>query len=97
MLLYILPTQAAQISAREALQDVLSHAASDQLHLAVQQPKSHKSRLLEQAAQLLQASPIERGQIEAVLREIYANFTAEQLSKDLSQIRQQLANRLNLA
>lgn len=100
-LLYILPTQAAQISAREVLQDVLSHAASDHLHLAVeqavQQPKSRESRLLEQAAHLLQDSPIERRQIEAVLREIDANFTAEQLSNHLSQIRQQLANRLNLA
>ena len=100
-LLYVLPTQAAQISAREVLQDMLIHAASDHLHLAVeqavQQPKSRESRLLEQAHTLLQAPQVESGQVEAILKEIDANFSAEQLSDDLGSARQQLVNRLNPA
>jgi MoxR-like ATPase len=74
----------------------LASASSLHLHAAVeqsvQQPKSRESRLLERAAELLAAV-----QVEAVLKEIDANFDAESLAPALAQVRQQLVSTLEHA
>lgn len=97
-LLYVLPTQAMQLAARDVLQDVLGAAASQHLHAAVehsvQQPKSRESRLLEQATALLAADGPQPLQLEAVLKEIDANFDADSMSAALAEVRQQLIGTL---
>jgi MoxR-like ATPase len=100
-LLYVLPTQAMQVAARGVLQGLLASACSLHLHAAVeqsvQQPKSRESRLLERAAELLAAEDAEPVQVEAVLKEIDANFDADSLAPALAQVRQQLVSTLEHA
>lgn len=100
-LLYVLPTQAMQVAARDVLQGLLASACSLHLHAAVeqsvQQPKSRESRLLERAAELLAAEDAEPVQVEAVLKEIDANFDADSLAPALAQVRQQLVSTLEHA
>ena len=97
-LLYVLPTQAAQHSGREILKDLLMTSANQHLHLAVetivQQPKSRESRLLEEAELLLASPDTDRAQIEAVLKEIDANFNSDQRSAPLATARQQLIEKI---
>lgn len=93
-LLYVLPTVEAQLSAREVLHEHL--AASSHLHLfsaveeATLQPASRVGRLAEQARQALTA----KSGVEAVLREIDANFDEQTLPATLNDLRQQLLARL---
>jgi MoxR-like ATPase len=95
-LLYVLPTEAAQQGAREALGEVLAHAINPTLHSAVEeaarQPLSRLPRLLEAAQRCLAgAGEEQRTTAEALLREIDANYTAEHLPAELAPLRQRLA------
>ena len=107
-LFYALPTQAAQLQARDALKDLFAVAEHPHLHYAVEaatlQPRSRAARLV-QAAQACLASATgtleqdvpDSANLEAVLREIDANFAADQLPADLAPLREQLRARLRVA
>lgn len=99
-LLYALPTQAAQQQAREALKEVFASAEHPHLHHAVEaatlQPRSRIARLLE-AAQTSLANPATGPSAEAVLREIDANFSTEQLPAELADARNRLAAQVSAA
>jgi MoxR-like ATPase len=92
---YVLPTQQAQLQARDVLKDLFAHAEHPHLRFAVEdaamQPLSRVGRLLAQAqACLARAESPERAAVEGVLREIDANFAAEQLPAELAAVREQL-------
>ncbi|RQP22491.1 AAA family ATPase [Piscinibacter terrae] len=95
-LLYVLPTQEAQHSAREVLRELFADAAHPNLLSAVEQatlqPLSRAARLKESAQGLL-AGSVEgrRLEVEALLREIDANFDADTLPADLAEWRVKLA------
>lgn len=102
---YALPTQAAQQQAREALKDVLAHAEHPHLRFAVEQaamqPLSRVGRLVAQAQACLVAMPGDAAgdgstapSPETVLREIDANFAAEQLPAELGALREVLLARV---
>ncbi len=107
-LFYALPTQAAQLQARDALKELFAVAEHPHLHYAVEaatlQPRSRAARLVE-AAQACLASGTgtleqdvpDSANLEAVLREIDANFAADQLPADLAPLREQLRARLRVA
>lgn len=107
-LFYALPTQAAQLQARDALKDLFAVAEHPHLHYAVEaatlQPRSRAARLVE-AAQACLASGTgtleqdvpDSANLEAALREIDANFAADQLPADLAPLREQLRARLRVA
>ncbi|WP_457445803.1 AAA family ATPase [Roseateles sp. P5_E4] len=98
--LYALPTQAAQQQARDALKEVFALAEHPHLHHAVEeatlQPRSRIARLLDTARACLEPAgepaPV---RLETVLREIDANFSAEQLPAELAEVRAQLRARLD--
>jgi MoxR-like ATPase len=108
-MLYVLPTQAAQQQARDALRELFAQAEHPHLLHAVEeatlQPRSRLARLTESARACL--APPEPGQapdplvaaprLEAVLREIDANFAPDQLPDDLAALRDQLRTRLRVA
>ena len=111
-LFYALPTQAAQLQARDALSELFALAEHPHLHYAVEeatlQPRSRTARLVEAAQACLASTtgtfdqaPAESidtsARLEAVLREIDANFTGEQLPSDLAPLREQLRARLRVA
>ena len=102
-LLYALPTQAAQQQAREALRELFADAEHPHLHHAVeaatQQPRSRAARLAESARRCLEgdASADAGPRLEAVLREIDANFAPAQLPAELAPLREQLRARLRVA
>lgn len=98
-LLYALPTQEAQQSAREVLKDILALSRNPNLYSAVEQasmqPLSRVSRLTEAARDCLaQTDAARRGIAESLLREIDANFSATTLPPELTEIRSQLAELL---
>lgn len=99
-LLYVLPTQQAQHSAREVLRELLAAASHPHLFAAVeeasQQPLSRAARLAEAARGWL-AAEAGAASAEALLREIDANFTAATLPPELAALRAQLGERLALA
>jgi MoxR-like ATPase len=100
-LFYALPTQAAQLQAREALREQFALAEHPHLHYAVEeatlQPRSRIARLADAARACLAApagdAPV-IGAIESVLREIDANFAADRLPEELAPLREQLGSRL---
>lgn len=112
-LFYALPTQAAQLQARDALKELFALAAHPHLHHAVEaatlQPRSRTARLVEAAQACLAADAgtlaqdtaaaltDTRPRLEAVLREIDANFSADQLPAELAPWREQLRARLRVA
>ena len=111
-LFYALPTQAAQLQAREALSELFALAEHPHLHYAVEeatlQPRSRTGRLVEAAQACLAIpagtpdtalpEPPDAGAgLEAVLREIDANFAGDQLPADLAPLREQLRARLRVA
>ena len=111
-LFYALPTQAAQLQARDALSELFALAEHPHLHYAVEeatlQPRSRSARLVEAAQACLASATgtldpgpgesIDAGaRLEAVLREIDANFAADQLPVDLAPLREQLRARLRVA
>lgn len=98
-LLYALPTQEAQLHAREVLREQLAASASANLLSAVEeatlQPMSRVARLIETAqACLARDDGEQRAQAETLLREIDANFSADALPAELALLRGQLAEHL---
>lgn len=96
-LLYVLPTQAAQNSAREVLRELLASSTHPHLLSAVEQatlqPMSRLTRLIESAQGCVARTDAQRlGEAEALLREIDANFTADALPPELSEWRVKLAD-----
>lgn len=111
-LFYALPTQAAQLQARDALSELFALAEHPHLHYAVEaatlQPRSRAARLVDAAQACLASTTgtLEQGpadapdataSLEAVLREIDANFAAEQMPAALAPLREQLRARLRVA
>jgi MoxR-like ATPase len=111
-LFYALPTQAAQLQARDALRELFAVAEHPHLRYAVEeatlQPRSRIARLVE-AAQACLASgtgtpeaasaglPDAGASLESLLREIDANFAGDQLPAELAPLREQLRARLRVA
>jgi len=97
-LLYVLPTQEAQQHAREILRSQFAHSANSNLLSAVEeatlQPLSRVARLRETAESQLASPELPAAQVEALLREIDANFSTETLPEELAPLRAQLAARL---
>jgi MoxR-like ATPase len=95
-LLYVIPTAAGQQSAREVLRELLAQARHPLLHAVVeqaaQQPMARLARLTESADLLLAdgKSATDRLKLEALLREIDANFDPAQMPLELGQRRQRL-------
>lgn len=95
-LFYVLPTQQAQLSAREVLRDSLAVAANPTLRAAAEQaslqPASRVARLVEAAHSCLARTddPAAPVLAEALLREIDANFAPERLPAELAEARAQL-------
>lgn len=94
-LLYALPTKETQLNAREVLAPLLASCTHPHLFSAVEeatmQPLSRASRLEETARALLAANSVgASNQVEAVLREIDANFTAERIPPRLAELRAEL-------
>lgn len=100
-LLYVIPTATGQQGAREVLRDLLAEARHPLLQAVVeqaaQQPLARVARLSEQAAALLAHTPASAPAIEALLREIDANFDASQLPPELAPLRQRLVAALGSA
>ncbi len=96
-LLYVLPTITMQQRGREVLSASFGGASHDCLYHAVEaatlQPYSRVQRLLVQGRDGL-ASATSVAALEALLREIDANFSAETLPEDLRRVRIQLLARL---
>lgn len=96
-LLYALPTQEAQQQAREVLREQLAACANGVLASAVEtaavQPLSRVSRLMENAQSALNTET-DRSAIEALLREIDANFSADGMPDELAASREKLTARL---
>jgi len=98
-LLYALPTRETQLNAREVLGDMLAASAHPHLFSAVEeatmQPLSRVGRLREAAEALLASTSADAGaEVEAVLREIDANFTADRLPAELKDLRHALTLRV---
>lgn len=94
-LLYVLPTKEAQQHGREVLRDLFAKASSSNLFSAVEeaalQPLSRTSRLLEAAQNCLASNNEERGpEMEALLREIDANFSRESIPSEIEVLRLRL-------
>jgi len=95
-LLYVIPTAAGQLSARETLRELLADASHPLLHAVVeqaaQQPMARLARFVESADLLLANAGGDgvRSRIEALLREIDANFDAAQMPDQLAERRQRL-------
>jgi len=96
-LLFAIPTAAGQAGAREVLRDVLAQASHPLLQAvaedAAQTPQARIARLVENSDRLLlgaNGTPA-REQVEALLREIDANFDPAQLPPDLAERRVKLA------
>ena len=95
-LVYVVPSAAGQQSARETLRELLAEARHPLLQAvvetAVQQPLARIARLAETADRLLGTARGEgfRGEAEALLREIDANFGKASLPPELSARRAQL-------
>ena len=102
-LLYAIPTDAGQKSAREVLREVLAAARHPLLlsvtESAAQHPEARVARLLESANALLgEGKPApERSRVEALLREIDANFDARSMPADLAERRAQLVGTMSWA
>lgn len=103
-LLYVLPTQASQQQARDALRELFALAEHPHLNHAVEaatlQPRSRIARLAEAAGSCLSEREGEGDvmlRIESVLREVDANFSPEQLPPELGPLREQLRARLRFA
>jgi len=95
-LLYVIPTAAGQLRARETLRELLADASHPLLHAVVeqvaQQPMARMPRLIESADLLLiDTNAVDaNSRIEALLREIDANFDTTQMPDQLAERRQRL-------
>ena len=98
-LLYVLPTKEAQQHGREVLRELFAKASNSNLFSAVEeaalQPLSRASRLLEAAQNCLASDSEERGpEMEALLREIDANFSRETILPEMEALRLRLMAQL---
>jgi MoxR-like ATPase len=97
-LLYAIPTAAGQQGAREVLHELLTEARHPLLQAVVetaaQQPLARVARFLDKAHQLLSDSTQDnfRSQTEALLREIDANFDAQNMPAELHLERDKLVS-----
>jgi MoxR-like ATPase len=101
-LFYVLPTEAAQSSAREVLKALFALSHSPHLFSAVEQatlqPRSRAVRLAAAATSCLaQDGDARRGEAEQILREIDANFSSDTLPDELLPLRARLAGLLTEA
>jgi MoxR-like ATPase len=102
-LLYAIPTQTGQQGAREVLRDVLAQACHPLLQAvteqAAQTPQARVARLVDSSDRLLLANDGKppREQVEALLREIDANFDAAGLPAELSERRSKLVGSISWA
>lgn len=102
-LLFAIPTAAGQAGAREALRDVLAQASHPLLQAVTEQtaqtPQARIARLIENTDRLLLVTdgkpPRER--VEALLREIDANFDPARLPAELAERRNKLAASISWA
>lgn len=93
-IIYLIPTQEEQTLARDVLQDILSKSIAPFMHAATEevtlQANSRIPRLIEEAVACLAASnqpDIFKPQAEALLREIDASFSEEDLTPELAKYR----------
>jgi len=106
-LLFAIPTAAGQASGREALREILAESSHPLLHSVTEQtaatPQARLARLVEEADRLLEATGDGSGakppreQVEALLREIDANFDPAQLPAGLAEQRAKLASSMSWA
>jgi MoxR-like ATPase len=102
-LLFAIPTAAGQAGAREVLRDVLSQASHPLLHAVTEQtaqtPQARMARLIGDTDRLLLGAGGQppREQVEALLREIDANFDSAALPSELLERRGKLAASLSWA
>lgn len=94
-LVYVLPTAAAQASARETLAPWLAQALSHNLQHAAEhaaaQPLARMPRLLEQGAALLCAEPAAGAlELQQWLKEVDVNFAEANRPSDLHALREQM-------
>ena len=100
-LLYVIPTAAGQQSAREILRDLLAEASHPLLQAVVeqvaQQPPARLARLAESADLLLSGDKGNGNSagIEALLREIDANFDPDAIPAELVERRRRLIAAMN--
>lgn len=91
-LIYVLPTREIQQQGQVILKEFLAEAQNTELFNAVEmaslQPLSRKERLLSEARNVLEKT--DRLNVEAVLREIDANYSDQTMPLELKEIRQQL-------
>jgi MoxR-like ATPase len=98
-LLYVLPTQEAQQSAREVLRELFARSTHPMLSSAVEeatlQPLSRLTRLTESArACMALSAQASVEEAEGLLREIDANFAPGSLPEPLASLRGQLVERV---
>ena len=101
-LLFAIPTAAGQAGAREALREILAESSHPLLHSVTEQtantPQTRIARLVEDSDRLLAGGDQPaRAQVEALLREIDANFDPAGLPADLAERRARLAASLTWA
>lgn len=99
VLLYVLPTQEAQTTAKEILHEVLASSNNTHLASAVElvslQPLSRLTRLLEEGRAVLQRDAAEAHfEMERILREIDANFSVDNMAEELRYLRSILVARV---
>jgi MoxR-like ATPase len=98
-LLYVLPTREIQQHGREVLQDLFAQCSNSHLFSAVEeatlQPMARLHRLLETAEDYLSRSePPASPLLEALLREIDANFNSQTIPARLHEARGRVAHLL---
>lgn len=98
-LLYVLPTLEIQQHGREVLRDLFAHCNNTHLLSAVEeatlQPMARVHRLIETGEDYLERNePPTALQLEALLREIDANFNSQTIPQRLAEVRGQVAHLL---
>ena len=98
-IIYAIPTQAGQALARDILQDVLEQSENKTLLISAEEAAasaaSRVARLIEQIDQAVLNNESDSLQLEAIAREIDANFSAETLPATLKIKRDILLTLLN--
>ncbi len=98
-IIYAIPTQAGQALARDILQDVLEQSENKTLLISAEEAAasaaSRVARLIEQIDQAVLNNESDSLQLEAIAREIDANFSAETLPATLKVKRDILLTLLN--
>ncbi|KIQ60672.1 ATPase AAA, partial [Pseudomonas fluorescens] len=99
-LLYVLPTRETQQHGREVLKDLLAQCNNSHLFSAVEeatlQPMARLHRLLETAEDYLgRSEPPASPLLEALLREIDANFNSQTIPQRLHEVRGKVAHLLS--